>query len=72
MLPPFHGKRMQAYREVMARGRRARRSIAGRPIGPVRMRPRMQAVTLEIILRAVFGVDEGERLTRCATSSGAR
>jgi cytochrome P450 len=31
---------------------------------PVRMRPRMQAMTLEIILRAVFGVDEGERLTR--------
>jgi cytochrome P450 len=31
---------------------------------PVRMRPRMQAVTLEVILRTVFGVDEGERLTR--------
>jgi cytochrome P450 family 135 len=62
MLPPFHGKRMQAYREVMA-------DVAAREIDrwpadePVRMRPRMQAVTLEVILRAVFGVDEGERLT---------
>jgi cytochrome P450 len=63
MLPPFHGKRMQAYCEVMAQ-------VAGEEIDrwpadrPVRMRPRMQAVTLEVILRAVFGVDEGERLTR--------
>jgi cytochrome P450 len=31
---------------------------------PVRMRPRMQAVTLEVILRAVFGVTDGDRLTR--------
>src|SRR5882757_1368141 len=63
MLPPFHGKRMQAYGEVMAQ-------VAAEEIDrwpgdrPVRMRPRMQAMTLEIILRAVFGVDEGERLTR--------
>ena len=63
MLPPFHGKRMQAYRDVMS-------SVAAEEIErwptdePVRMRPRMQAVTLEVILRAVFGVEEGERLTR--------
>jgi cytochrome P450 len=63
MLPPFHGKRMQAYREVMARA--AIEEIDRWPGDePVRMRPRMQAVTLEVILRAVFGVDEGERLTR--------
>jgi cytochrome P450 family 135 len=63
MLPPFHGKRMQAYREVMARV--AAEEIDRWPAdAPVRMRPRMQAVTLEVILRAVFGVDEGERLTR--------
>ena len=63
MLPPFHGKRMQAYREVMA-------DVAAEEIDcwptdtPIRARPRMQAVTLEVILRAVFGVDEGDRLTR--------
>src|SRR5690349_5693034 len=62
LLPPFHGKRMQAYRDVMAR-------VAGEEIErwptaePVRMRPRMQAIALEVILRAVFGVAEGERLT---------
>jgi cytochrome P450 family 135 len=63
MLPPFHGKRMQAYRDVMAEVAAA--EIDRWPTDkPVRMRPRMQAVTLEVILRAVFGVDEGERLTR--------
>lgn len=61
MLPPFHGQRMQAYRDVMAEvaAREIERWPADRPL---RMRPRMQAVTLEVILRAVFGVEEGERL----------
>ncbi len=62
MLPPFHGRRMQAYREVMAQA--AREEIDHWPTDrPVRMRPRMQAVTLEVILRTVFGVDEGDKLT---------
>src|SRR3954471_16331671 len=61
MLPPFHGKRMKAYGDVMAEV--AAEEIDRRPADqPVRMRPRMQAITLEIILRAVFGVDAGERL----------
>jgi cytochrome P450 family 135 len=63
MLPAFHGPRMQAYGEVMAQA--AREEIDRWPTdGPVRMRPRMQAVTLEVILRAVFGVEERERLSR--------
>ena len=63
MLPPFHGKRMHAYGEVMARV--AAEEIDRWPTdAPVRMRARMQAITLELILRAVFGVEEGERLTR--------
>jgi cytochrome P450 family 135 len=63
MLPPFHGKRMKAYGEVMAQiaAEEIERWPADRAM---RMRPRMQAMTLEIILRAVFGVDEGERLNR--------
>jgi cytochrome P450 family 135 len=61
MLPSFHGERMKRYGELMA-------EIAAAEIErwpraePYRLRPRMQAVTLEIILRAVFGVEEGERL----------
>ena len=63
MLPAFHGKRMQAYREVMARA--AGEEIDRWPSDTsIRMRPRMQAVTLVVILRAVFGVDEGNRLAR--------
>jgi cytochrome P450 len=62
MLPPFHGKRMQAYGELMAR--LAGEQIDSWPIDrPLQTRPRMQALTLEVILRTVFGVDEGERLT---------
>jgi len=63
MLPPFHGKRMKAYGDVMAQVAAA--EIERWPTDtPVRTRPRMQAMTLEIILRAVFGVGEGERLNR--------
>ena len=63
MLPAFHGARMQSYRALMADVARA--EIERWPSGtPFRVRPRMQAVTLEIILRAVFGLTEGERLTR--------
>jgi len=61
MLPPFHGARMQSYGTLMADIARA--EIVRWPSGtPIRVRPRMQALTLEIILRAVFGLADGERL----------
>ena len=61
MLPPFHGTRMQSYRTLMADIARA--EIGRWPAGtPFRVRPRMQALTLEIILRAVFGLDDGPGL----------
>ena len=61
MLPAFHGERMQRYGELMSRV--AAEEIERWPIGePYRLRPRMQAITLEIILRAVFGVSEGPRM----------
>jgi len=61
LLPPFHGSRMQRYGDLIAEI--ARREIASWPSGvPIKMRPRMQQLTLEVILRAVFGVSEGERL----------
>ncbi len=63
LLPPFHGKRMQSYQGLMERV--ASEEIDRWPHGePYRLRPRMQALTLEIILRAVFGMEEGERLER--------
>jgi cytochrome P450 family 135 len=61
LLPPFHGERMQGYEEKMTEI--AAREIESWPTGtPYRLRPRMQAVTLEIILETVFGVHERERL----------
>ncbi len=63
MLPSFHGERMQRYGELM--GAVAREEIERWPIGePYRLRPRMQALTLEIILHVVFGLSEGPRLER--------
>jgi cytochrome P450 len=63
LLPPLHGKRMQRYGEMMSEI--AAEEIEAWPLGePYRLRPRMQAITLEIILRAVFGLEQGERLER--------
>ena len=57
LLPPFHGERMQRYARGHARGRRAPRSTRW-PVGePFALREHTQAITLEVILRAVFGVD---------------
>jgi len=61
LLPPFHGERMQAYGEKMAEI--AAREIESWPTGvPYKLRPRMQAITLEIIIETVFGVHDGERM----------
>ncbi|MEA3035035.1 MAG: cytochrome family [Sphingomonadales bacterium] len=61
LLPPFHGERMQGYGEKMSEI--AAREIESWPTGiPYRLRPRMQAITLEIILETVFGVHGGERM----------
>src|SRR6267143_2333783 len=63
MLPAFHGERMQRYGKLMSQI--AAQEIERWPMGePYPLRPRMQAMTLEIILRAVFGVAEGPRLER--------
>jgi len=61
LLPPFHGERMQAYGEQMTEI--AAREIESWPTGvPYKLRPRMQAITLEIIIETVFGVHERERM----------
>jgi len=63
MLPPFHGERMVAYGRLMREV--ADRVIDRWPVGrPFAIHPEMQAITLEVILRAVFGLDEGDVLVR--------
>jgi cytochrome P450 len=59
LLPPFHGERMQGYAQTM--GEIAEREIDSWPSEtPYKLRPRMQALTLDIILRTVFGVGKDE------------
>ncbi|MGH2742576.1 MAG: cytochrome P450 [Thermoleophilaceae bacterium] len=61
MLPAFHGERMEALTGLLEEV--TEREVAGWPLGePVELHPRLQALTLEVILRAVFGLDEGPRL----------
>jgi cytochrome P450 family 135 len=61
LLPPFHGRRMAGYEATMREI--AVREIESWPTGvPYQLRPRMQAMTLEIIIETVFGVHGGERL----------
>jgi cytochrome P450 len=62
LLPPFHGERMREYEDVIVEA--TRRDMAGWPLSrPMRLQERTRAITLEVILRAVFGV-EAERMGR--------
>jgi cytochrome P450 len=58
MLPPFHGQRMTAYESAMREA--ADRAIDEWPVGePFALLPSMQGLTLEVIMRAVFGLEPG-------------
>ena len=60
MLPSFHGERMREYEEVMMRA--ADREIDSWPVGETFTLLRsMQSLTLDVIMHAVFGVEEGPR-----------
>jgi cytochrome P450 family 135 len=61
LMPPFRGNQLASYADTMTAVAQA--EIARWPRGkPVRLHPRMQALTLEVILRAVFGLSAGTRL----------
>ena len=61
MLPAFHGEKMQALSGLVEMV--AEREVERWPKNePVALHPRLQALTLEVILRAVFGLDAGHRL----------
>lgn len=54
MLPPFHGRQMMSYGDVVTEVTNA--EIASWPVGePFQLWPRMQSITLEVIMRATFG-----------------
>jgi cytochrome P450 family 135 len=61
MLPPFHGERMAHYGELMTQI--TERAIDDWPLGrPLALQERIQTITLEAILRVVFGMDEPDGL----------
>jgi cytochrome P450 len=61
MLPAFHGDKMNALRGLMEE--LTEREVSSWPSGePVELHPRFQALTLDIILRSVFGMDAGAQL----------
>jgi cytochrome P450 family 135 len=57
MLPAFHGERVERYREIMREA--TERAVTAWSGGePFALRPHTQAITLEVIMRAVFGLEE--------------
>jgi cytochrome P450 len=69
LLPPFHGEAVQRYVETIAQA--AEREVARWPLGePFALAPRMQAVTLDVIMSGVFGI--GTRPARGTTEHRLR
>src|SRR5438874_11251956 len=67
MLPAFHGEKMQRLAGLVAEV--TEREVSSWPVGPpVSLHPRLQALTLEVILRAVFGLEPGPRLDALRTT----
>lgn len=63
LMPPFHGDRMRAYGEAVRALTRA--ELAALPTDrPFRAHALGQRLTLAVIVRVVFGVEDDERLAR--------
>jgi cytochrome P450 len=56
LLPPFHGEAVQRYTEMIAEA--ADREIDSWPLkAPFALAPRMQAITLDVIMAGIFGIE---------------
>jgi cytochrome P450 len=56
LLPPFHGEAVERYTAMIAEA--ADREIDSWPIGaPFALAPRMQAITLDVIMAGIFGIE---------------
>jgi cytochrome P450 len=56
LLPPFHGEAIEHYTAAIAEA--AEREIDSWPVGrPFALAPRMQAITLDVIMSGIFGID---------------
>jgi cytochrome P450 family 135 len=69
LLPPFHGERMREYEDTIVAA--TQREMASWELGrPMRLQERTRAITLEVIVRAVFGVQD-ERMAPLTAAIGA-
>jgi cytochrome P450 len=60
LLPPFHGEAIDRYQQMIAEA--AEREIARWPVGkPIALAPRMQAITLDVIMAGIFGIENRPR-----------
>jgi cytochrome P450 len=56
LLPPFHGEAIEAYAEMISEA--TEREIDRWPLGePFALAPRMQAITLDVIMAGIFGIE---------------
>jgi cytochrome P450 len=56
LLPSFHGEAIQRYMQMISDA--AEREISSWPVGePVALAPRMQAITLDVIMGGIFGIE---------------
>jgi cytochrome P450 len=63
LLPPFHGERVRRYGELIREI--TLREMETWPVGrPFSLRPHTQRITLAVILRAVFGIEDEARVER--------
>lgn len=63
LLPPFHGEQIERYGELIREVTLA--EMESWPVGePFALRRHTQRITLAVIMRAVFGVHDEQRLTR--------
>jgi cytochrome P450 len=61
LLPPFHGEAVERYAQMIADA--AEREIDSWPVGrPFALAPRMQAITLDVIMAGVFGIEGRPKL----------
>ena len=66
LLPPFHGAAIRAYESEIAEV--AKSAVARWPIGQeIRLQPLMADITLEVILRVVYGIHDASRQERLRT-----
>lgn len=62
MMPPFHGDRMRAYGATMRDV--TEHAIATWPVGtPFPLMPGTQTITLDVIMRTVFGLSDGAAMS---------